>query len=294
MPGIVSPADLRYLKSIFRDFGLRADPAARLFATRSTGRPGASTSRFPRAARRSTRSAAWAAPGPRSSSAPPWDPAQDRRGAAGRALRRAALRLAACPSASSQTDRFFEALETLTGRRTPAEHQEERGRLIDSYVDAHKYVFGKRAIVYGEQDLVVGLASLLAEVGIHPVLCASGAQERPAARSDSGGRRRPGRARSRCWKASISPRSKSTPPAEPDLVIGSSKGYGLARRLDIPLIRVGFPIHDRIDGPRLVHLGYRGAQQLFDRIANALIEPPRTRRRWATRTCEGELNRSDA
>jgi len=35
---------------------------------------------------------------------------------------------------------------------------------------------------------------------------------------------------------------------------------------------VGLPIHDRIDGPRILHLGYRGAQRLFDRIANALIE----------------------
>ena len=59
---------------------------------------------------------------------------------------------------------------------------------------------------------------------------------------------------------------------QPDLVIGNSKGYGLARRLEIPLIRVGFPIHDRVDGPRLLHVGYRGTQQLFDRIANAVIE----------------------
>jgi nitrogenase molybdenum-iron protein NifN len=38
------------------------------------------------------------------------------------------------------------------------------------------------------------------------------------------------------------------------------------------LIRVGFPVHDRVDGSRLLHLSYRGAQQLFDRIANTLIE----------------------
>jgi nitrogenase molybdenum-iron protein NifN len=37
-------------------------------------------------------------------------------------------------------------------------------------------------------------------------------------------------------------------------------------------VRVGFPIHDRIGGPRLLHLGYEGAQALFDRIANTLIE----------------------
>jgi nitrogenase molybdenum-iron protein NifN len=62
--------------------------------------------------------------------------------------------------------------------------------------------------------------------------------------------------------------------AEPDidLIVGNSKGFKLAGKLDVPLVRVGFPIHDRIGGPRLLHVGYRGAQQLFDRIANALIE----------------------
>ena len=42
--------------------------------------------------------------------------------------------------------------------------------------------------------------------------------------------------------------------------------------LNVPLIRVGFPIHDRIGGQRVLHLGYRGAQELYDRIVNALLE----------------------
>jgi uncharacterized Zn-finger protein len=46
----------------------------------------------------------------------------------------------------------------------------------------------------------------------------------------------------------------------------------LRARCDVPLIRVGFPIHDRIGGQRVLHLGYRGAQELYDRIVNALLE----------------------
>ncbi len=38
-----------------------------------------------------------------------------------------------------------------------------------------------------------------------------------------------------------------------------------------PLIRAGFPIHDRLGGARIVHVGYRGAQQLFDTISNTII-----------------------
>jgi nitrogenase molybdenum-iron protein NifN len=133
-------------------------------------------------------------------------------------------------------------------------------------------VFGKRAVVYGEQDLVVGLASLLAEIGITPALCASGTgtgrlrKQLAAVEADL-----PGEI-AVCEDVDFAQIEARAEQLHPDLVIGSSKGYPLARRAGIPLIRVGFPIHDRIGGPRVVHLGYRGAQQLFDRIANGLIE----------------------
>jgi len=58
----------------------------------------------------------------------------------------------------------------------------------------------------------------------------------------------------------------------PELFIGHSKGYTLARKLNAPLIRVGFPIHDRFGGQRTLHVGYRGTQLLLDRIVNAIIE----------------------
>ncbi len=44
-------------------------------------------------------------------------------------------------------------------------------------------------------------------------------------------------------------------------MIGSSKGYPMARKLGKPLVRVGFPIHDRIGPNRILHLGYRGAER---------------------------------
>ena len=176
------------------------------------------------------------------------------------------------PVGVTQTDRFLDALSALSGRPIPAEYENERGRLVDAYVDAHKYVFGKRAVVYGEQDLVVGLSALLAEVGIHPVLCASSAESGrlreslTAVEADLAGEIVV------LEGADFAKIEEQAAELRPDLIVGGSKGHGLSTRLDAPLVRVGFPIHDRVDGPRLLHLGYRGAQQLFDRIANALIE----------------------
>jgi nitrogenase molybdenum-iron protein NifN len=177
------------------------------------------------------------------------------------------------PIGIRETDVFFDALEQLSGTDCPEKHVLERGRLVDSYVDAHKYLFGKRAVVYGEEDTVVALTSFLAEVGITPVLCASGG--------------RSGRFKQAIERvtAGISPHAPAVWEGmdfqqieelalelSPDLLIGHSKGYTLAGKLGIPLIRVGFPIHDRFGGQRILHVGYRGTQSLLDRIVNALIE----------------------
>lgn len=183
-----------------------------------------------------------------------------------------ALHRLGLPIGLRETDRFLDVLSALSGQQLPAELAAERGRLVDSWVDGHKYVFEKRAIVYGEEDFVVGIASLLAEIGVLPVLCASGGRSRRLAAAlheavpelDERTVIREG--------ADFADIMAEAATCKPDFLIGSSKGYGLARQLEVPLIRCGFPIHDRIGGQRVLHVGYAGAQALFDRIVNTLLE----------------------
>lgn len=181
------------------------------------------------------------------------------------------------PIGIEETDRFFALLERLSGREMPEKYAKARGRLVDAYVDGHKYVFGKKAIIYGEEDMIVGMTAFLAEIGVRPVLCASGGTSGYLAQSirDVTGE-----------ILSEQPEvhegmdffdiSEQAECLAPDLIVGHSKGYPLARKLSIPLIRVGFPIHDRVGGQRILHLGYHGAQQLFDTVTNALIEKKQT------------------
>jgi nitrogenase molybdenum-iron protein NifN len=176
------------------------------------------------------------------------------------------------PIGIKETDRFFNILETLTGMKVPGRYQQQRGRLIDAYVDGHKYLFGKRAIVYGEEDLVIGLVSFLEEIGIETVLAASGGESNMLRETIS---RITGKKESNITVLNgvdFETIDEMTADLKPDLMIGNSKGYYITRRLGIPLIRVGFPIHDRLGGQRIQHLCYEGTQKLFDRIANALIE----------------------
>jgi nitrogenase molybdenum-iron protein NifN len=178
------------------------------------------------------------------------------------------------PIGVRESDVFFAEMEKLTGRETPTKHRQERGRLVDAYVDGHKYLFGKRAIVCGDEDMVVGLASFLAEIGVVPVLCASGGKSGALASSIAEVTthvREPVLVRDAVDFMTMAEEAELKE-LKPDFLIGNSKGAKLARELGVPLIRVGFPIHDRIGGQRILHLGYRGAQQLFDLVVNTLME----------------------
>ncbi|MFW6224139.1 MAG: nitrogenase component 1 [Bacteroidota bacterium] len=175
------------------------------------------------------------------------------------------------PVGIKNTDALFSLLENITGKPTPGRYKQQRGRLVDSYIDGHKYVFGKKAVVYGEEDFVVAMVSFLDEIGIDTVLCASG--------GESGYLRK-------VIDEKVKPRNPisvhdgydfeeiaaACDEIRPDILIGNSKGYYIARRLGIPILRVGFPIHDRLGGQRVKHIGYEGTQELFDKIVNALIE----------------------
>jgi nitrogenase molybdenum-iron protein NifN len=171
------------------------------------------------------------------------------------------------------SDAFFEIIEELTGQPTPDKYLNERGRLLDAYADGHKYVAEARAVVYGEEDLVIALSAFLREIGIIPVLCASGGK--------SGRLRKELEASMPDMEeigiqvledADFMTIEEAAQQVDAGIFIGNSKGFAITKKLNVPLIRVGFPIHDRIGGSRLMHLCYRGTQQLFDRIANALIQ----------------------
>ncbi|WP_028573636.1 nitrogenase component 1 [Desulfonatronovibrio hydrogenovorans] len=176
------------------------------------------------------------------------------------------------------TDRFMDVLAEVSKRPVPRKHFLERGRLIDAYVDGHKYLFGKKCLVYGEEDLVVGLVSLLAEIGVRPVLAASGGRsgklEQEVSRVCAGILPEPPRVLSGVDFYQIVEQAREL---KPDLVVGNSKGYRVAsREWNIPLIRVGFPVHDRFGAARIRHLGYAGAHELLMRIVNAILDKKQT------------------
>jgi nitrogenase molybdenum-iron protein NifN len=272
LPGFVSPEDLRHLKEIFSDFGLPVTVLPDIADTLD----GPSLEDYREIPEGGTPLAAIRRMAGAPATVEFGRTLRPERSAGGLLQARHGVRLFSLglPIGLRETDAFYAVLESIAGQPTPRRHALERGRLLDAYVDGHKYLSGQRAVIYGEEDLVAGLAGFLAEIGVRPVLAASGGgsgrlsagivplcepllAEMPLVLED----------------VDFHDIVEQARALSPDLVLGNSKGYRvLARELGIPLVRVGFPVHDRFGAQRLRHLGYRGALSLFDRIVNAVLE----------------------
>ena len=276
-PGMVSPADLRQLKGILQAFGLHGA----LVPDYSDTLNGPLWSEYQRIPPGGTSVSALRRTGGADASIECGAVLAGEKETAGTWLQAhfgVPLHRMGLPIGIRQSDRFFEILSTIGGRPIPATYAAQRGRLLDALVDGHKHLNGVRAALFGEEDLVSGLAAFCGEVGIIPILCATGGGNGRFARTVK-------RVVPECCHSEMQiledvdfvTIEKVLENMSVDLLIGHSKGYSMSRRLKRPLIRVGFPVHDRVDGSRLLHLGYRGAQQLFDRIANTLIEEKQDR-----------------
>ncbi len=279
LPGIVSPADIRYLKQILADFGLSAVICPDISDTLDGGMwdsyhaiPEGGTSL--QALRSMGQACATLELGA----------VLARKESGGRDLKEKLdipLHSLGLPIGITPTDHLFRILSELSGREMPPQYRAERARLIDAYADGHKYIFGKKVVLYGEQDFIAALAGFVDEIGMVPVLIASGGSTRvlkdTIAELIPDFADKPIRVEEEKDFVDIENLARDL---EADLVIGNSKGYKLSRELNIPLVRVGFPIHDRLGGQRLLHLGYRGAQELFDRIVNSIMEKYQADNPW--------------
>jgi len=270
-PGMVSPADTRHLKEILDDCGV----AHAILPDYSESLDGGAWQSFERIPGGGTSLEDVAGMGRSAASIELGVTQVDARGASALLATRFGVRRIGLglPIGIRATDAFFEAIRGVSGAGTPRKYQAERARLVDAYVDGHKYVYGRRLAVYGDADMVVALAGFLTEIGAVPAVCATGEACREFAdriREATAGAVEEGSVA--VDGVDFEDIAAHAARERVELLVGSSKGYAIARRLSLPLLRVGFPIHDRVGAGRRLHVGYRGTQALFDELVNILIE----------------------
>jgi nitrogenase molybdenum-iron protein NifN len=268
-PGIVCPEDLRWLRRTALAFGL--EPC--LLPDYSDTLDGGQWTEYCRLPPGGTSLAEIRASG-RAKGSVELGWSQGARETAGRYLNRdfgIPCETLGLPIGVEATDLFLAALARISGRPVPAELEAERARLLDAYADAHKVLAGQRAVVFGDEDTAIALALFLAEIGVAPVLVASGGTGALALSAVAAYPALEKFAATFLPDTDFGRLGEAAKQAGPTLLVGHSKGSKLARELDLPLVRLGFPVHDRFGAARLSSLGYAGSHRLFDDVVNSIL-----------------------
>jgi nitrogenase molybdenum-iron protein NifN len=163
---------------------------------------------------------------------------------------------------------FVGKLEEITGNPPHVKYESERGRLLDTMVDVHKYVAKIRIAVFGDTDNVLGITKLVSEIGMDPVVIASGTRN-PVFSEAVKNITPDSTILHGCDFTDIHREIKNN---DVELMLGPFTGRQISAKEKIPLIRVGLPNHDRVGAARQLILGYEGAARLVDTITNTLLE----------------------
>lgn len=271
LPPIVSPADLRHLRALVESFGMTAT----LLPDYSDTLDGPIHDRYHSLPEGGTKLEEIARMGHSAitldltltGTAPRASDALQARGVPSHLL--------GLPIGIEATDALVDTLATISESAIPKALSAERGRLLDAYADGHKYVFGKRIGLYGDPEWVVAIARFLLEIGARPVFCATGARNR--ALSQEVARLPEGSVEEVLEDTDFSSIETAAKRLRVEVMIGNSKGYRAARSNDVPLIRLGFPIHDRVGASRILSVGYQGTMALFDSLINTLLTEQQNR-----------------
>ncbi len=178
------------------------------------------------------------------------------------------------PIGISATDRFIMALSQAGGVSVPDTITADRGRLVDVIADMEQYFYGKKVALFGDPDQLIPLTEFLLDLNMKPIHIVSGT---------------PGLRFEKRMQQILAERSPETNfkngigadmfllhqwmKNEPvDLLIGNTYGKYMARDEDVPFIRYGFPILDRIGHSFFPSVGYSGGLRLVEKILTAILD----------------------
>jgi len=180
------------------------------------------------------------------------------------------------PIGIRNTDTFLQNLKTLTSKPIPASLVRERGIALDALTDlTHMFLADKKVAIYGNPDLVIGLAEFCLDLEMKPVLLLLGddnpnykTDPRLLALKDNVDFDMEVITNADFWELEDRIKNQGL---ELDLILGHSKGRFVAIDNAIPMVRVGFPVYDRAGHYRYPVVGYEGATWLAEQMANALF-----------------------
>ncbi|MBP1641059.1 MAG: Fe-only nitrogenase FeFe protein subunit AnfK [Bacteroidetes bacterium] len=180
------------------------------------------------------------------------------------------------PIGIRNTDTFLANVKKMSGKAIPQSLVRKRGIALDAIADvSHMFLAGKKVAIYGNPDLVIGLAEYCIDLEMEPVLLLLGddngtynADPRIKALKEGVGFEMEIVTNADFWELEDRIKNKGL---KLDLILGHSKGRFVAIDNNIPMVRLGYPVYDRAGGFRHPVVGYDGAIWLAEEMANTIF-----------------------
>lgn len=176
------------------------------------------------------------------------------------------------PIGLENTDLFIKALKEFSGKELPLELNKSRGRMIDGMIDSHKYNGEGRAAIFGEPELVYSITMMCLENGIKPRVILTGSVSKKYKEELNKQLEKYKEESVILEDSDFDTALKYIKDTDTNILIGNSDGKFLHEKLNIPHVKIGFPNHDFMGAQRVLSVGYEGSILFLDRITNALIE----------------------
>lgn len=177
------------------------------------------------------------------------------------------------PVGISATDAFIEELRKVAGVSVPESLTLERGQLVDALCDMNQYTYGKKVSLVGDPDTLLGMVRFCRDAGMEVLHVVTG--------TSPVGMKFEKTVKSLCGESVVVKTGLNADmflfhqlvkENRPDVIMGNSYCKYICRDMDIPLLRIGFPIYDRIGHSYVPVLGYRGGMHLLLKLLDLLMD----------------------
>ena len=178
------------------------------------------------------------------------------------------------PIGLKATDRFVDTLRKMAGVTVPDSLNLERGQMLDIITDMQAYFYHKKVALVGDPDQLEALTEFLIDIDMLPVHIISGTRDKKfEKRIQELTADLPCKVNVKSGNGADMFHFHQLIKNEPvDLMIGNTYVKYISRDEDIPFIRHGFPILDRIGHTYFPTVGYQGGMRLLEKILSVLMD----------------------
>ncbi len=178
------------------------------------------------------------------------------------------------PIGLAATDRFIDALRKAAGVTVPDSITRERGQLLDIITDMQAYFYHKKVALAGDPDHLIPLVEFLISIDMMPVHIVTGTPGKAfLQRIEELTADLPYKVNVKAGGGADLYLLHQWIKNEPvDLLIANTYGKYMARDDDIPFVRYGFPITDRVGHSYFPTVCYKGGMRLLEKILDVMLD----------------------